>query len=222
MNVMRTDVDYLSLHGRSRQAGIRGLRRSAAGRVGCRAVPLRAFPSMLRAGSELGMLPHPEYEEHMLSNREFSALVDQAKFPEQVAVPLDAPFVNVNGEIQNLLLERFTSVALIRSVAGAVRANHYHKTDWHYSYVLSGCVWYYWRQAGSGDQPRHENFAAGTMFFTPPMVEHAMVFPEETSFLTFARNIRDNEHHEADLVRVPLVEVRGDSSAKSGWKVSFP
>lgn len=158
----------------------------------------------------------------MLSNREFSALVDQEKYPDQVAVPLDAPFVNANGEIQNLVLERFTSAALIRSVAGAVRANHWHKTDWHYSYVVTGEVWYYWRPVGSTAQPQHQVFPAGTMFFTPPNVEHAMVFPEATDFLTFAKNVRDHEHHEADLVRVPLVEVKRDPSAKGGWKVSFP
>lgn len=158
----------------------------------------------------------------MLSNREFSALVDKGSYPDQVAVPIDAPFVNQNGEIFNLLLERFTSVALIRSVAGAVRANHYHKTDWHYSYVQAGVVWYYWRPIGSKDRPKHEKFPAGTMFFTPPMLEHAMFFPEETTILTFAKNIRDTEHHESDVVRVPLIEASRDPSAESGWRVGFP
>ena len=158
----------------------------------------------------------------MLSNREFSALVDKGTYPDQVAVPIDEPFANQNGEIFNLLLERFTSVALIRSVAGAVRANHYHKTDWHYSYVQSGSVWYYWRPQGSRERPQHQRFPAGTMFFTPPLVEHAMVFPEETVFLTFAKNIRDQEHHESDVVRVPLVAVQRDEKAEGGWQVSFP
>src|SRR5205814_1962614 len=124
------------------------------------------------------------------------------------------PFVNQNGTIQNLLLERFTSAALITSSPGAVRANHYHKTDWHYSYVVQGTVWYYWRPVGVKDPPRAERFGAGMMFFTPPLVEHAMVFPEETSFITFAKNIRDHENHEADLIRVRLVEVSKDDSAE--------
>src|SRR5688500_14299372 len=119
----------------------------------------------------------------MLSNREFSALVDKGTYPDQVGVPIDAPFSNQNGEIFNLLLERFTSVALIHSVPGAIRANHYHKTDWHYSYVQSGVVWYYWRPLGSKETPKHERFPAGTMFFTPPLVEHAMFFPEDSIIL---------------------------------------
>jgi hypothetical protein len=68
----------------------------------------------------------------MLSNRDFSSLVDAGRYSDQVEVPLDEPFVNANGKIQNLLLEKFTSAALISSVAGALRANHYHKTDWHW------------------------------------------------------------------------------------------
>lgn len=155
----------------------------------------------------------------MLSNREFSALIEAGKYPEQVFVPLDEPFVNENGVIQNLLLERFTSAAIITSVAGAVRANHYHKTDWHYSYVVSGAVQYYDRPVGSKLLPKCESFAAGTMFFTPPMVEHAMFFPEPTSFITFAKNIRDHAHHESDVVRVKLIEARADRSAPGGWQV---
>ncbi|HEY4188097.1 MAG TPA: hypothetical protein VGP07_23680 [Polyangia bacterium] len=158
----------------------------------------------------------------MLSNREFSALVDQGRYPEQVAVPLDAPFANQNGEIFNLLLERFTSVGLIRSVAGAVRANHFHKTDWHYTWVETGAVWYYWRPQGSKERPKHQVFPAGTMFFTPPVVEHAMFFPDPSVILTFAKNIRDQEHHESDVVRVGLIAVHRDAAADSGWRVSFP
>jgi len=169
------------------------------------------------SGAEVGKVPT-----YMLSNREFSALVDKGTYPEQVAVPIDPPFANQNGEIFNLLLERFTSVALIRSVAGAVRANHFHQTDWHYTFVQWGAVEYYWRPQGSKATPSHQTFPAGTMFFTPPLVDHAMFFPSDTVVFTFAKNIRDQEHHEADVVRLPLIAVKRDASAPGGWQVSFP
>src|SRR3954465_14632396 len=133
----------------------------------------------------------------MLSNREFTARVDRGDFPDQVEVPLDKPFTNENGVIQNLVLERFTSSAIIPSVPGCIRANHYHKTDWHYSYVVSGAIEYYWRPVGSKQRPSTQTFEQGQMFFTPPMVEHAMFFREPTVFITFAKNIRDHEHHES-------------------------
>src|SRR3569623_294191 len=159
----------------------------------------------------------------MLSNREFSAAGEQGRFPDQVAVPIDDPFVNQIGEIYNLLLERFTSVGLLRSVAGAVRANHYLKTVWHYTFVQSGTVEYYWRPQGSKAKPNHQTFPAGTMFFPPPMVDHAMFFPADTVIFTFAKNVRDQDHHEADVVRLPLIAVRRDAAAEGGggWEVSF-
>jgi uncharacterized RmlC-like cupin family protein len=158
----------------------------------------------------------------MLTNRAFSALVEAGTYPEQISVPLDEPFVNKNGRIQNLLLERFTSAAIITSVPGAVRANHYHKTDWHYSYVISGSIRYFWRSVGSEGSPLEELFGTGAMFFTPPLVEHAMFFPEQTAFITFAKNIRDHEHHEADVVRVELVQAHADPSAEGGFRITFP
>ncbi len=132
----------------------------------------------------------------LLNNREFSAAVQFGVYPEQVEVPLDEAFENSNGKIQNLLLENFASAALITSHAGAIRANHYHKTDWHYAYVLSGKVEYYWRNVGSDDVPKSKIFVAGKMFFTPPMLEHAMSFHQESTIITFAKNIRDTAHHE--------------------------
>ncbi|MBT6087838.1 MAG: hypothetical protein HOH22_19145, partial [Rhodospirillaceae bacterium] len=51
---------------------------------------------------------------------------------------------------------------------------------------------------------------------TPPMVDHAMRFPVDTVFLTLSRNPRDQETYEADVVRVPMVEVEGAITWKPG------
>lgn len=144
-----------------------------------------------------------------MTNREYTALVEVGKFPESPRVPLDMPFVNANGKILNLLTEKFTHAAVLHSPAGVVRANHYHKTDWHYAYVVSGSVDYYWRPFGSKAAPKNELFHPGQMFFSPPLVVHAMVFYEPTIILTFAKNAR-SEHrtHEDDLVRVTFIESR--------------
>jgi hypothetical protein len=48
------------------------------------------------------------------------------------------------------------------TLTGRVRANHFHKTDWHYSYVQGGEVWYDWRPQGSKDRPKHPVFPAAT------------------------------------------------------------
>lgn len=142
-----------------------------------------------------------------MNNREYTALVENGQFPEDPTVPLDEPFVNSAGCIENILTGKFTHAALITSRKGSVRANHYHKTDWHYAFVLSGGIHYYWRPAGDRETPKNKLYRAGEMFFSPPLIEHAMYFVEDTTFITFAKNERsDHATHEADLVRIPLIK----------------
>ena len=106
------------------------------------------------------------------------------------------------------------SAVLIESAKGTLRANHYHKTDWHYCYVLEGAIEYYHRPTGSDAEPERIVVKAGEMVFTPPMVDHAMKFPEDTRFLTLSRNPRDQATYEADVVRIELVSDQGLTS----WK----
>ena len=127
---------------------------------------------------------------------------ERAAFPKSVIVPLEAAFTDPRGAIQPLVDATMESCVLISSKKGTVRANHYHRTDWHFCYVMSGSIDYYHRPQGSSVKPEQVKIAAGQMFFTPPMVEHAMVFPEDTVFLTFGRNSRAQEVYEADVVRI--------------------
>jgi len=94
------------------------------------------------------------------------------------------------------------SAVLIHSKRGAVRANHYHRSDWHFCYVLSGTIEYWHREHGSDRQARKVIVRQGQLFFTPPMVDHAMVFPQKSSFLVLGRNSRAQAVYEADVVRI--------------------
>jgi dTDP-4-dehydrorhamnose 3,5-epimerase-like enzyme len=98
------------------------------------------------------------------------------------------------------------SAVLIRSKKGTVRANHFHHTDWHYCYVLKGKIDYYWRKANTKDKPERVTIGQDQLFFTPPMVEHAMHFTEDTDFLCLGRNPRDQETYEADITRVEVFQ----------------
>ena len=97
------------------------------------------------------------------------------------------------------------SAVLIESKKGSRRANHYHKVDWHYCYIISGSIEYYYRPVNSDKEPMKILIKTGQVFYTPPMVEHAMVFPEDTVFLTLGGGTRLHEDYENDLVRVNLV-----------------
>ena len=134
---------------------------------------------------------------------------ERARWPREVIVPLHPPYADARGAIQPLVDMDMKSCVLISSKAGSVRANHYHRTDWHFCYVLSGRIEYYHRPVGSTAAPAHATVHAGQLFFTPPMAEHAMVFPEDTVFLTLGRNSREQEVYEEDVVRIDPIEPRG-------------
>ncbi len=123
----------------------------------------------------------------------------------ETIVNLEAPFSDARGYIQPLVDASMRSAVLIFSKKGTVRANHFHKTDWHYCYVLSGSIDYYQRPAGSNDRPSHVIIKTGQLFYTPPLVEHAMVFLEDTEFLCLGGNPRDQKSYESDVIRVDLV-----------------
>lgn len=141
----------------------------------------------------------------VLFNTAYADSVAKENYPEHRDVPLDDFFSDSRGEIRNLLLSSFTSVARINSKTGSVRANHYHLTDWHYAFVESGSVLYFERAIGDTQVSEPTKYPSGTMFFTPPLVEHAMVFPEDTVIYTFAKNKRSHEEHEADVKRVNFI-----------------
>jgi len=141
-----------------------------------------------------------------------SAQVDQRsqflreKYLNDPIVELEAPFADHRGAIYPIVDEKMESCVIIESRKGSIRANHYHKTDWHFCHVLSGEIEYYWRPTGSDGPARKVTVREGQCFFTPPMVDHAMVFTEDTAFITLGRNPRDQASYEADVERISLVE----------------
>jgi len=121
---------------------------------------------------------------------------------DKVLIDLDDPFVDERGEVIPLLNIDMQSCVLINSKAGTVRANHYHKTDWHYCYVLEGEIDYYHRPVGDKNKAGKVTISKGQMFYTGPMIEPTMVFITDTIFLTFGKNKRHQEVYEADIVRI--------------------
>ena len=123
-----------------------------------------------------------------------------------VIIPLREPFIDARGMIQNLIDAPFTSAAMIVSVKGAIRGNHYHKTDYHYGWLQTGGMIYMHRKVGSRAPACRWTITPGQLFYTPPMYEHAMRFTADTTWFVFARNNREMAHYEADTVRVSPLE----------------
>jgi dTDP-4-dehydrorhamnose 3,5-epimerase-like enzyme len=134
---------------------------------------------------------------------------EMATWPAHGVVKLEKPFVDGRGSIKPLVDIMMKSAVMIESKAGSLRANHYHKTDWHYCYIVSGTIEYLHRPTGSDQEPETILVNEGEMVFTPPMIDHGMKFPVDTVFLTLSRNPRDQESYEADVVRVDMVSTDG-------------
>ena len=141
-------------------------------------------------------------------------LMEMEQWPSSPLVNLEKPFVDARGSIQPLVDLMMRSAVMIESKAGSLRANHYHKTDWHYCYVISGEIRYYHKDLKSDKKPDLLIVKKGNMVFTPPLVEHCMKFNVDTLFLTLSRNPRDQETYEKDVVRVNLI----DPSDSISWK----
>ena len=126
--------------------------------------------------------------------------------PGKTLLQLPEPYIDDRGLIQPLLDIETRSGVIIHSREGAIRGNHFHKEDFHYCYVVSGRLLYVSRAVDNEDAtPDEIEIGPGEMFFTPPMVEHAMVMLEPTVFLAFGGRTRQQQAYEDDLVRVPLV-----------------
>jgi len=134
---------------------------------------------------------------------------DPKDWPKKVRVTLEIAHEDERGFIQCLTNIPTRNVSYIFSKEGSVRSNHYHKTDWHYMYIISGKMDYYYREHSANDEIKEVSLTKGDMVFTPPMEEHTSYFPEDTHFLAISRNPRDQDAYEADVIRVSqLVDIK--------------
>ena len=130
---------------------------------------------------------------------------DTSWFPKTHLVTLPEPFIDDRGEIQPLTDVTVQSTLMIHSKKGAIRANHYHKKDWHFDHVISGEFEYYWREVGDTTPPQKIIARPGDTIFSPPMVEHALLFTQDTVQVVLSGNPRDQAAYEEDVVRVKLI-----------------
>lgn len=141
-----------------------------------------------------------------MSDWRTTVIDDPSQWPKDHLVPLEPAHTDERGGIQCLVNFPVKNTSLITSKKGTVRSNHYHVTDWHYMYILSGQVDYYYRPTNSNQEPTKIVLNKGDMVFTPPMEDHATVFTEDTVLLAMSRNPRDQEAYESDVKRIVLID----------------
>ena len=119
-------------------------------------------------------------------------------------------FTDERGDIFSLFDENgktvIKSALFITCKEGAIRANHYHKEDSHYCYMLSGKM-EYTAEPVEGENPERKTVIvnAGDIIYTPSMTKHAMRFLEDSAFLALATKSRRDGKYEDDTVKVKLI-----------------
>lgn len=100
---------------------------------------------------------------------------------------------------------KLRAVLYITSKAGTQRGNHYHKSDYHYVYCLSGKFRYSEKNMNRpNSRTKSVILKPGDLVLSKPMVAHSMEFLEDTVFLAFTTEPRQQEKYESDTVRIKL------------------
>ena len=132
---------------------------------------------------------------------------EASKVKEEYIVSPETLFSDDRGEIEQMMGAHLQSVLRITSKAGSVRANHYHKQDSHTCYLESGKLRYVTRSVENEDEPLKEDIITpGQLFYTPPMLVHAMHFLEDSVFYVFTPRSGNSAEYENDIIKVVLVD----------------
>ncbi|OGW86268.1 MAG: hypothetical protein A3C35_03605 [Omnitrophica bacterium RIFCSPHIGHO2_02_FULL_46_11] len=119
---------------------------------------------------------------------------------------IDAAFSDWRGEIYNLFEGRLGHVALITSKKGSVRANHYHKEDHQYIYLVSGAYKSYSCDIQNPNKKQVLEVKPGDIVETPPLIAHAQKFTEDSVFLAFSTREREEGKYEDDTIAFSVTE----------------
>ena len=113
-------------------------------------------------------------------------------------------FRDERGYLLKILDKGFSSCIEIFSKKGTIRANHYHKKDEHFCYVLKGEILFFYRSRKKGSKLNHKIMKKGDLFFTTYDQDHLAYFLKTTHFLSYSSRKRSKIDYENDLVRLNM------------------
>ena len=126
-------------------------------------------------------------------------------FEDKDLIDLPENHSDERGFIQPLCDLEMKSASLLYSKKNTWRANHHHKSDWHFIYVLEGGFDYYYRKTNSNEKIKKKTVKKNQLLYTGPLVDHAMLYTEETKLLVVSKNPRDQKTYEEDTVRIDFM-----------------
>jgi quercetin dioxygenase-like cupin family protein len=113
-------------------------------------------------------------------------------------------FKDERGYLLKILDKGFSSCIEIFSKKGSIRANHYHKKDEHFCYILKGEILFFYRNRKKGSKLNYKVMKKGDLFFTTYDQDHLAYFLKTTHFLSYSSRKRSKFDYENDLVRLNM------------------
>ena len=113
-------------------------------------------------------------------------------------------FRDERGYLLKILDKGFSSCIEIFSKKGSIRANHYHKEDEHFCYILKGEILFFYRNRKKGSKLNFKIMQKGDLFFTTYDQDHMAYFLKTTHFLSYSSRKRSKIDYENDLVRLNM------------------
>ena len=117
-------------------------------------------------------------------------------------IKIKESFIDKRGKITNILEKPVTSIVIITSKKSAIRANHYHKKDSHWSYMIKGKMEYYEEKNRKIEKALVKT---GQMVYSAPGVPHAMKFVETSVFLALTTQKRLKGKYEKDTIPYEII-----------------
>lgn len=119
---------------------------------------------------------------------------------------IDSAFHDQRGDIYNIFEGRIEHIALITSKKGSVRANHYHKEDYQYIYLVSGAFESHSVDVRNPEKRQVLHVKPGDIVDTPPYIAHAQKFTEDSVFLALTTRQREQGKYENDTLAYQVIE----------------
>ena len=132
-------------------------------------------------------------------------------------------FRDERGYLLKILDKGFSSCIEIFSKKGSIRANHYHKKDWHFMYAIKGYMEYFF-YCNVQKKVKFWSIPPNKIIFTPSMEVHATFFPVDSEIIVVSGYARDQENYEHDTVRVSFIDENNLLLAKKGnldWSIKI-
>ena len=115
------------------------------------------------------------------------------------------------GKFFSIIDDKIYNISILKSKKNTIRSNHYHLTDWHYIYVISGSMHYLYKKIKEKNI-HYIHVKKGEVIFTPSKEIHTTYFSQDTEMIVANGQSRKKNIYEKDLIRFELANTKNVKS----------